>query len=208
MKALLGILIITLMTLTPGLAANETATAFGAGNFSLAVGAGMRSINEDIADSLYGKNNLAYSLELAYSVADFVDIFVHTDYLKVNGETTFTGESTSLSIVPIEAGMRLRLSGHRLEPNLGFGAGYYMIKDEIDIAGETFTFKKNQVGFFIDGGLRLYVTHSLFVFAQGRFTFLKVKPETATDEDDTGIIYYPERDLGGFLIATGLGIRF
>ncbi|HDP95283.1 MAG TPA: hypothetical protein ENN40_07980 [Candidatus Aminicenantes bacterium] len=208
MKPLLGILITTLMTLTPGMAADEAAPGFGDGDFSLALGAGMRSINEDIAESLYGKNNLVYSLDLAYSAADFVDIFIHTDFFKVNGETTFTGESTSLSIVPIEAGMRLRLSGHRLEPNLGFGAGYYMIKDEIDIAGETFTFKKNQVGFFIDGGLRLYVTRTLFVFAQGRFTFLKVKPEDSTDEDETGIIYYPERDLGGFLVSAGLGIRF
>lgn len=208
MKALLGILIITLMTLTPNLAATETAPTYGSKNFSLSIGAGMRSINEDIAESLYGKNNLAYSLDLAYGVADFVEIFLHTDLFQVDGETTFTNENTSLSIAPIEAGMRLRLSGHRLEPTLGFGAGYYMIKDEIDIANETYTFKKNQVGFFIDGGLRLYVTRSLFVFAQGRFTFLKVKPETATDEDDTGIIYYPERDLGGFLISAGLGIRF
>ncbi|MDY0296200.1 MAG: outer membrane beta-barrel protein [Acidobacteriota bacterium] len=208
MKAILGILIISLTALTPGLAAAETAPVFGDGDFSLAVGAGMRSLTEDIAESLYGKNNLVYSLDLAYALGKSLDIFVHTDYLQVDGETTFTKENTSLSIIPIEAGLRLRLSGRRLEPQIGFGAGYYMIKDEIEIASETFTLEKNQVGFFIEGGLRVYVTRALFVFAQGRMTFLKFKPDQSTDEDDTGIIYYNERDLGGFAILGGLGIRF
>jgi len=208
MKHLLGVLIIGLLALTPGLNATENGTTFGDGDFSLCIGAGMRSINEDIAESLYGKNNLAYSLDLAYGLGNFVDIFVHTDLFKVTGKTTLTEEATSLRIVPVEAGMRVRLSGHRMEPHFGFGAGYYMVTDEIDINAQTFTFKKNQVGFFLEGGLRFYVTRGLFAFAQGRFTFLKISPDEAVSEDGSGIIYYPERDLGGFYICGGLGYRF
>lgn len=208
MKSLIGILIIGLSIMAPGLAAEENAPVFGDGHFSLSVGAGMRSLNEDSADSLYGKNNLAYSFDLAYGLSKYMDVFIHTDYFKVDGETSLTNEATSLRIIPLEIGLRLRLSGSRFVPQVGFGAGYYMVTDNMEVEGQTFTFEKNQVGFFIEGGLRVYVTGKLFVFAQGRFIFLKVKPDESSSEDATGVIYYTERDLGGFFLSAGLGIRF
>jgi len=208
MKSLIAILVTGLCILTPGLAAEQAAPVFGDGHFSLSVGAGMRSLNEDSADSLYGSNNLAYSLDLAYGLSKNIDIFLHTDYFTVNGETSLTNEATSLGIIPLEVGVRLRLSGRRFVPQVGFGAGYYMITDEMEVEGQTFTFEKNQVGFFAEAGLRVYVTRKLFVFAQGRFIFLNVKPDASSSEDAGGIIYYTERDLGGFYLCGGLGIRF
>ena len=208
MKRMIGIIIISLLILTSGLSAGTETAAVSNGKFALSIGAGMRAISEDMAKNVYGNNNLAYSIDLSYSVSKSLDIFLHTDYMDLKGDTTFTGEAATLSIVPLELGVRVRVAGKRFVPFAGLGAGYYMIKDEIAINSDTYTFEKNQVGFFIEAGIRFYVTRAIFVHAGGKYIFLNVKPDESTSSDATGILYYDERNLGGFMFGAGMGIRF
>lgn len=178
------------------------------GKFSITVSAGIRSISEQMYERVFGKNNIAYGLDLSYRLGNSVSIFMHTDYLSVNGETTLTKEAAKLTIMPIEAGMRFYLAKGKFVPYIGFGAGYYDVKEEVSIGNETNTFSAKEVGFFGEGGLKFYFTNSLFIDLKGKYVSLTISPEENIVNDGNGFIYLEERKLAGIAFLGGLGISF
>jgi len=57
--------------------------------FSITVGAGVKNISEEIFKTVYGTGNIAYSIDLAYKLGKTLELFVHTDYFKADGELLF-----------------------------------------------------------------------------------------------------------------------
>ncbi len=178
------------------------------GKFSITVSAGIRSIPEKMYERVFGKNNLAYGLDLSYKLGNSVAVFLHTDYLSVNGETTLTQETVKLTIMPIEAGMRFYLTSGKFIPYIGIGAGYYDVKEEVSIGNATNTFSAKEVGFFAEGGLKFYFTNSIFIDLKGKYLFLNIAPEENIVNDGNGFIYLEERKLNGIALMGGLGISF
>jgi outer membrane protein W len=178
------------------------------GKFSITVSAGIRSIPEKMYERVFGKNNLAYGLDLSYRIGKTTVVFLHSDYFSVNGSTTLTEEEAKLTITPIEAGMRIFLAKGKFVPYLGAGAGYYSVKEEVSIGNETNEFSANEVGFFAEGGLKFYFTNSLYVDIKGKYLFLNIVPEENIVNSNGGFIYLEERKLNGFSLMGGLGISF
>jgi opacity protein-like surface antigen len=177
------------------------------GRFSVTLGAGIKNISEDIYETVFGKNNLIYGIDLAYRVTSLLEIFLHSDYFSTNGESTFTKEDTRLTIFPLELGARIIGGKKNFKPYGGLGAGLYQYKDEMDIEGTTYQIKDNPFGFFIEAGLRYYFSQKFFLNVQGKYLFLKVQPDSPqlTGPD---VLYVEERTLGGFNLLAGLGITF
>lgn len=163
-------------------------------SFSLTVGAGTRLFTEKEFKDSYDTTPLTYNIDLAWRCWNSVEIFVHTDYLKVDGLTSFTAEKTTLTIIPVELGLRYNVAmkksqNQRIYPYLGGGAGYYMVKEETFFG----TTDQKRVGFFIEGGIKFYFAGAIFLDGKVKNIFL-------TSENDT--------NLGGMAIMGGLGISF
>jgi hypothetical protein len=161
---------------------------------SLSVGAGARNFSEALFKEVYGSAPMTYNVDLGARVWKSLEIFVHSDYLKADGKTTYTKEDTTLTIIPIEVGIRyladITGSGRmKVFPYLGAGAGYYSIKEEHPAE----TVKENRVGFFAEGGLRFYPMKSFFIDAKLKQVILKSENGTK---------------LGGMTYMGGVGVSF
>ncbi len=111
-----------------------------------------------------------------------------------NGKLTYTLETTTLKIFPLELGVRYlfplsETCKVKLFPYLGAGAGYYMIKEDNPIGN----LDEKRTGFFMEGGLRFYLVKSFFIDAKLKDVLVKSK---------AGI------KVGGFAYMAGLGISF
>jgi outer membrane protein W len=168
-------------------------------NFSLSIGAGIRNVKgiEDetgtnLYTEVYGKNNIAYSIDLGYQVHKSLQVFLHSDYFSVNGKLTYTEEDTELKIIPIELGVRYFWGKKRIFPYIGAGTGYYMYKEE-NVIG---TVDEKKFGFFGEGGLKYQFTEMFFIDLKVKYIFLKVD---GAEE---------QVDLGGLALTGGIGISF
>lgn len=207
MKKLIYFIIITLAITT--LYAENERTAFEPGAFSITLSAGIRNITDDLYEPIFGKNNLAYSLDLGYRLGRNLEIFLHSDYFSANGETTLTKEETTLTIVPIELGVRLMLIKGKLIPYFGAGGGYYLVKDKMMIEGSSVELDDKEFGFFGEAGLKFYFTQQFFIDIKGKYVALKAKADDATiNPAGGGVIYIQDRNLGGLAFMGGLGISF
>jgi outer membrane protein W len=161
---------------------------------SITLGAGVRNFSESKFGDVYSGTALTYSVDVAFKVFGSMEAFLHTDYLSVDGELTYTKEPTTLKIFPLEVGLRYlvpmkKSKNQKIYPYLGAGAGYYMIKEEnvIDNLDE------KRIGFFFEGGLRFYFTSSMFLDVKLKNIILK------SESDVT---------MGGFSYMGGIGFTF
>lgn len=201
--------IIIIMAIATLVAAEGEKVSFEPGKFSVTVSAGIRNITEDLYETVFGKNNLAYSLDLGYRVWRGLEIFLHTDYFSANGETTLTQEETTLTLVPIELGARVMLIKGRFIPYVGAGGGYYMIKDKMMIEGSAMEVEDKGFGFFGEAGFKFYFGRRFFVDIKGKYVALKAKADDPViNAAGGGVIYIQDRNLGGLAFMGGLGISF
>jgi len=161
---------------------------------SLTLSYGMRNFSEDLYKTVYEDAATTIGIDLGFRAWKSLEIFVHTDILKKEGKMTFTEEETTLKITPLELGARFLIPVSKncklkLFPYLGAGVGYYMIKEEAPYEDVD----EKKIGFFIEGGLRLYVIKSIFIDA-------KLKNVMVKSENDTS--------LGGFAYMGGIGFSF
>lgn len=159
--------------------------------FSITIGGGIKNISEEIFKTVYGTNNIAYSIDFAFKLGKSLEMFVHTDYLKAEGELEFDPKATTLTIIPGEAGVRMLLGKGKLRPYVGVGAGYYMLKEENFIG----TVDDNSIGFFGEGGLRFYFGK---LFLDLKIKYIQLKYDVAGTEID----------LGGLSYFGGIGFGF
>ena len=158
--------------------------------FSFTIGAGVRGIAAGHFSDVFSGTNLCYSVDIAYKFMKSGEIFLHSDYLSIEGETDYTKEKTTFSITPIELGFRLLLGKKKFVTYFGLGGGYYSYKDEHP---ELLTVSESKIGFFGEGGLKFYFSKSIFFDLKVKYIMLK-------SENDT--------DLGGLTYIGGIGLRF
>jgi hypothetical protein len=164
--------------------------------FSLTLGAGARNFSESRFKDVYDKTPIIYSVDIAWKFWKSMEVFLHSDILSVDGKLTYTQEDTTFKTTPLELGFRYLVTTKKSEnarifPYLGAGAGYYMVKEENVISN----LDENRLGFFVEGGLRFYVTGSIFVDAKLKNIFLK-----SGNEDGT--------NMGGLAYMGGIGFSW
>jgi hypothetical protein len=192
---LIVVLVLGLVFTNSGLRADDPCDV---GKFSLSVGAGMRVVADDLFKDVYGTSGISINVDFGVKVMKSLEVFLHTDYFTIDGELTYTGEDTTLTIIPAELGARYLIPINKecktkLFPYFGVGVGYYMVKEENVID----TFEQNKVGFFAEGGLRFYFAGSIFADLKLKNVFLKV-------ENDQG----DSVEAGGLAYMFGVGISF
>lgn len=169
--------------------------------YSLTLNAGIRNITgvddengNNLYEEVYGKNNLIYGIDFGYNFGKYFQAFLHGEYFTVKGELTFTKEETTLTIIPIEMGARVKymFGKQQFYPYFGVGAGYYLYKEE-NIIG---TVDEGQFGFFTEGGIDIYFIDNFFLDLKAKYTIFKV------DGADEKV------DLGGLSLMGGIGISF
>jgi outer membrane protein W len=173
----------------------------GSGDFSVVLGGGIRNVKgittadgKNLFEEVYGKNNLAYSLDLGYNVAKYVQVFLHGEYFSSKGELTYTKEETTLTIIPAELGCRFMYSFARdmFCPYIGLGGGFYSIKEENIIS----PYSETKAGFFGEAGFAFYFVKYCFLDLKAKYVFLKI------DGADGKV------DLGGLALMGGIGFSF
>ncbi len=170
----------------------------GPGSFSITLGAGVRNFSADEFKEVYEGTPMVYSVDVAMKIRKSLEVFLHTDFLSIDGETTFTRENTTLKITPIELGARFLIGfkepcKQKLFPYLGAGVGYYMIKEEFEAGSPLEPVDEKRVGFFAEGGSRFYLIKSVFIDA-------KLKYIAFTSENST--------QMGGLAYMGGIGFSF
>lgn len=173
----------------------------GEGTFSLTLDAGLRNITgvkdadgKNIYEEVYGKNNLAYGIDFGYNFGKYFQVFLHGEYFSAKGELTFTKEDTTLTIIPLELGFRIKymLGREMFYPYIGLGAGYYLYKEE-NVIG---TLEEGKVGFFSEVGCNIYFIKYFFLDLKARYVILEIEGDEKTV------------DLGGLALMGGIGISF
>jgi len=158
--------------------------------FSIEIGTGVRNIAAEHYSSIFTKTNLCYSVDVAFKIFNSGELFIHSDYLSLKGETDYTKEETSFTMIPAELGFRLLLGSKSIVPFFGLGGGYYSYTDEHP---GLLTISESKVGFFGEAGLKYYFSNSIFIGLRVKYIMLKSENET---------------DLGGLLYTGGIGFSF
>jgi len=170
----------------------------GPKSFSITLGAGVRNFSADEFKEVYEGTPIVFSVDVAIKIMKSLEAFLHTDYLSINGKTTFTQEDTTLKITPIELGARFLIGSkkpckQKLFPYLGAGVGYYMIKEEFEAGSPLEPVDEKRVGFFAEGGLRFYLIKSVFIDA--KLKYIGLRSENSTQ-------------MGGLAYMGGIGFSF
>ena len=162
---------------------------------SLEVGGGIKKLSNDYFDEVYGENtNIYYNFGVSYKFSKSMGIFLRYELFKAKGKLTFTEDETELNINPLEFGLRFIASNALFMPYIELGGGYYMYKEE-NLIGKI---DDKDFGFFGALGFRINVHKNVYIFAKGKYVFLKVNPNNE-DEDI---------DLGGLGFGGGIGFKF
>jgi hypothetical protein len=170
----------------------------GPKSFSITLAAGVRNFSAEEFKEVYDGTPMIYSIDVAFKILKSLEMFLHTDYLSIDGKTTFTQEDTTLKITPIEVGARFLIlfknpCKQKFFPYLGGGVGYYMIKEEFAASSPLEPVDEKKVGFFAEGGLRFYLIKSVFIDAKLKYIGLRSENRT---------------QLGGLVYMGGLGFSF
>jgi len=162
---------------------------------SLEVGAGIKKISNDYYDEVYGQNtNIYYNFGVSYKFLKSMEVFLRYELFNAKGELTYTKDETELNINPLEFGLRFIASNSLFMPYIELGGGYYMYNEK-NLIGEI---NEKDFGFFGGLGFRINVHKNIYVFAKGKYVFLKVNPNN--QDEDT--------NLGGLSFGGGIGFRF
>lgn len=161
---------------------------------SLALRAGFQAPAAAEFSDIYG-GGTAYGGRLDVRLTKSLSVWAGADYFAKTGELTFTGEETRIRIIPVTAGLRVRLGSAGLRPYLAAGVGSFSYKEE-NVLG---TVSGSVVGFLGEAGLLIRVAEGLSLDVYGRY----LSARTRAEEPDI-----LAGELGGFQGGLGLVIGF
>jgi opacity protein-like surface antigen len=183
----------------------QPSTSGPSGKLAVTFLAGVRSVSDEIFTDVYGTYNLCLGLDVALRLNQRIEWFLHSDFLSVKGETSYSGDQTSLIVFPLETGLRFCFGRGRIQPYLGGGGGIYFFKEKSTFNSQTYTAKKNPFGYFAETGLKIVLTKRWHVDLKIKYSSFTVYPQEP-DSDEDRAVYTGERDLRGFTLALGFGI--
>jgi len=184
------ILILVIFVVNMLLISETTHNTYNNKKFSIELGAGVRGIASERFSSVYSGTSICYSLDIAFKIMKSGEIFLHSDYLSIEGETSYTKEKTTFKMTPAELGFRLLLGKKSFVPYIGLGSGFYSYED---VHPGLTSLSESKMGFFGEGGLKFFVSQSLFLDLKVKYIMLKSEKDV---------------DLGGLTYTGGIGFRF
>lgn len=167
--------------------------------------AGARHVSQNVFADVYGPLNVCLGLDVALRFTPRIEWFLHTDILSVKGKTSFIHDSTSLTILPLEMGLRVHWGGGHFLPYLGAGGGIYFFSEESTFNHQTYTSKKNPFGYFGETGLKIVIIKKWYLDLKIKFTSFTIHPDEPQSSEDQAV-YTEKRDLRGFTVALGFGV--
>ena len=126
-------------------------------------------------------------------------VFFEGAYRTRTGETSFTKESTTASIVTVEGGVLYRLARGRMSPYVGGGVGYHTLTEKSDALG---TSNGGGVGFLGTGGLTIAITPHVVLDIRAKYSSAKVEPSPRSPDVTFKV------EAGGLTGGIGFGVIF
>lgn len=127
--------------------------------------------SEQAFKDIYG-SGLMVGAELGFRLGGPVKLWIDGMYYTGKGKLTYTEEDTTLTLMPIGAGVRVDLSQGTLVPYAGAGVRYYIYKEE-NVIG---TAKKNGPGFVGFAGLNLRLAKGFLLDLRASYSSCKLTP--------------------------------
>lgn len=146
---------------------------------------------EQAFKDVYGGGSM-YGGEISLGIWKNLDIWIGGSYFSQYGELTFTGEETSLQIIPLGGGLKYRLSTGVLSFYGGVGVNFFNYK-ESNVIGDV---KAGAVGFVTKAGAYLEPVNQFVIDFFVEYSYCKITPADFTI------------DIGGIKAGIGIGIRF
>jgi hypothetical protein len=123
--------------------------ALEAGELFVELNTGYFVPSEQVFRDIYGED-LQLGVEMSMGLKR-LEVWLGASRFAADGELTFTGEPTSLEILPVEVGVRYRFRGKAATPYVGVAAGVFFFSEssplgDIDSSEPSFS---GEVGAFI-----------------------------------------------------------
>jgi len=138
------------------------------------------------------ERGLIYGVELNVGIWEFAEFWIAQKYFNKKVVDKVTAVERKINLIPLEWGLKFRLSKGKVNPYLGFGASYYQYK-EIDLTGEI---KDKSIGYIGLAGIFFKIKGGLLFDIHARYSYCRV----LSGED--------KLNVGGFHIGGGLGFEY
>ena len=146
--------------------------------------------HEGILKNVYGRG-FNYGAEISFGVGDFIEVWLAEHYFGKSVKDEATGEDRKVSLIPFEAGFKVRLNKGSFNPYLGIGGGYFQYK-ETSPAG---TIREKQFGVVGQAGFFVKIGGFFVADFYAQYKYCPIQ---------TGEKF----DVGGFHIGGGIGAEF
>jgi len=161
---------------------------------SINLGAAYFWPKDDIFREVYG-GGPRFGVGIEIPIVGGFRAWAGAEMFRKGGEVTFTGQATTLQIVPVFGGVDYRLPGKVIQPYAGLALAYFMFKEESELG----TVRGKDLGFLGQAGAVFQIGPSLGLDVYARVTACRAKPDL------------PEAvpaEIGGYELGAGLVIRF
>ncbi len=145
---------------------------------------------EQAFKDIYG-GGFMYGGEISLGIWKNLDIWIGGYYFSQYGELSFTGEETSLKIVPLGGGLKYRLSTGVLSFYGGAGVNYFNYQESNVIGDE----KAGAVGFVTKVGVYLEPVNQFVIDFFVEYSYCRMTPADFTI------------NIGGIKAGIGIGVR-
>jgi hypothetical protein len=145
--------------------------------------AGYFAPQEDLFKKIYGEGDVLYGARLGVHIWNGFHVFLSASQYQVISKTTFTGDKTTLTLLPASLFVRYNLGRGIFSPYAGIGYTFLSVKEETEFVGN---FKGDGSNASVEAGFELKVNRHFFIDFGARFDQIKVKPEDIDAEIDLG----------------------
>jgi|GEM_PF-1017179 len=132
--------------------------------------------------TIYGKGDVLYGGRLGLHVWQGLYLLLSASQYKVIGQTTFTDDKTTLTLLPVHAFLRYGFALGFFIPYLGVGFNFLSFKEE-SVIGDV---KGSGSNLSLEAGFELKVNRHFSLDFGARFDQIKIKPENIDAEVDLG----------------------
>lgn len=147
--------------------------------------------NRDFKD-IYG-GGIQYGLELGFDIRESFTVWIGGSYFKKKGELTYTKEETILKIlVPVEIGIRYKLSKRMIVPYIGGGFSFISFKETNPIGSA----EELRFGYSVQFGILIRFVKRFSLDLRSNANSCKVNPADK------------KVNIGGTSISIGLTYNF
>ena len=139
---------------------------------------------------IYG-GGLMYGGEVSVGIWKGLEVWAGGSYFTRDGQLTFTGEDTTLQIIPIGGGLKYKITQGLVSVYIGAGANYFDFR-ESNVIGDV---QKGGVGAIAKLGVQFEPVKMFVIDLFAEYTYCRMTPA------DFDI------DIGGIKAGIGLGLK-